>query len=342
MDAATDSVGGTIGIVFVNWNGWENVVRSYNSLTASKYEHWKLIVVDNASSDRSLEMIRREIPEAFLIESGANLGFAGGCNVGIAKALQMGLDYVFLLNCDATVLPDTLGELVSASRQLNDTAVLGSVVRYFPSGQIQFMGSCKSLRSGRPHWYTEVEDGERLQQDLIESDFIFGAALFAPAEIFRRVGLFDERFFLNYEETDWCYRAADAGIASYVVTRSVVQHIGSSSLGPRAAPLQTYFLSRNRLLFYDKHGSLKFRVRAYLEVLRDLGGRLRRGATQPTPFGRLEPATRALLLAVRDYALRRFGDCPARVRELADIERASRKGQAAHDGRARVGSQGGA
>ncbi len=342
MNAATGSVSGTIGIVFVNWNGWEDAVRSYKSLAASEYNNWRLIVVDNASSDRSVEMIRREIPEAMLIESGANLGFAGGCNVGIARALQMGMDYVFLLNCDATVLPDTLGKLVSASRQLNHKAILGSVVRYFPSGQIQYMGSRRSPQSGRPHWYTEAEDGERLQQELIEADFIFGAALFAPSDIFRQVGLFDERFFLNYEETDWCYRAADAGTASYVVTGSEVQHIGSASLGPRTAPLQTYFLARNRLLFYDKHGSLRFRVRAYLEVLRDLGGRLRRSATQSPPFGRLEPATRALLLSIRDYAFRRFGDCPARVRELADIDRASRNGQPAHDECARVGNQGGA
>jgi GT2 family glycosyltransferase len=329
--AAGNDRAGMVGIVLVNWNGGENVRRSYASLTAGDYRGWKLFIVDNASEDDSVEMIRREIPDAILIESGANLGFAGGCNIGIKRVLEMGLEYVFLLNSDARVLPNTVSELVSASRRLDDKAILGSLVRYFPSGKVQYMGSRRSLESGRPHWYTETEDSERLQQELIEGDFIFGAALFAPSELFRKVGLFDERFFLNFEETDWCYRAAASRIASYVVTKSVVQHIGSASLGARTAPLQTYFLTRNRLLFYDKHGGLKHRLSAYLEVLRDLIGRIKRSAEAYPPFGRLDPSTRALLCAIRDYGLRRFGDCPARVRELGNMERASRDVQPAHD-----------
>ncbi len=332
---AAEEGSGTVGVVMVNWNGSENARTSYESLTASDYDKWRVFIVDNASSDDSVEMIRREIPDAVLIEISENLGFAGGCNVGIRKVLEVGLEYVFLLNCDARVLPDTLGQLVSASLQLNHRGVLGSLVRYFPSGQIQFMGSRRSPESGRPHWYTEVEDGEQLQHDLIGSDFIFGAALFAPAEIFREVGLFDERFFLNYEETDWCYRAAALGIRCHVVTKSVVKHIGSASLGARTAPLQTYFLVRNKLLFYDKHGGLRYLFLAYVETLRDLLGRIVRSVKARPPFGYVDPSTRALVLAIHDYGLRRFGDCPGRVRELADLDRATRIVQPAHDGCAR-------
>src|ERR1700761_6358948 len=136
MSTPTGGVGGTIGIVLVNWNGWENACRSSASLAASDYDNWKLIVVDNASSDDSVVMIRREMPAAILIESGKNLGFAGGWNVGIRRALEMRLDYIFLLNCDAKVLPDTLSHLISVSFKLKDRAVLGSVVRYYPSGKI--------------------------------------------------------------------------------------------------------------------------------------------------------------------------------------------------------------
>lgn len=304
----------SIGVVIVNWNGWCNTLRSYESLAASDHRNWTLLVIDNASSDGSAPMIRKHLPNVILIESPTNLGFAGGCNLGISKVIEMNLDYVFLLNSDATVSSDCLSRLVSASATLSDSAVLGSVVRFWPSGQLQYFGSRRSDRSGKPDWYTEAADSKLLNCELIKTDFVFGAALFAPTKLFKKIGLFDERFFLNFEETDWCYRAAALGIPRYVVTRSLVHHQGSASLGQKHAPLQTYFLSRNRLLFYDKHGSFHHRIRGYLDVARDLAAGFRRSVEFRN---RVDPSTRALTLAVRDYILRRFGDCPPEVRELA-------------------------
>jgi GT2 family glycosyltransferase len=307
----------SIGVVIVNWNGWSNTLKSYQSLAACNHGNWTIFIVDNASSDGSAVMIRKHLPGATLIESAENLGFAGGCNLAISRIIELGLDYVFLLNNDGTVSEDSLSQLVSASVALGDSAVLGSVVRYWPSGKLQYFGSRRSERSGRPHWYTEASDAALLNSELIKTDFVFGAALFAPTKLFGKVGLFDERFFLNFEEVDWCYRAAAKGIPRYVVTSSVIQHQGSASLGDKHAPLQTYFLSRNRLLFYDKHGSFDHRIRGYLEVARELVSRLWRGV-MASPFGaQVDASTRALALAVRDYVLRRFGDCPPEVRTLA-------------------------
>lgn len=308
----------SIGVVVVNWNGWSNTLQSYQSLAACNHKNWTIFIVDNASSDGSAAMIRKHLPDATLIESRKNLGFAGGCNLAISKIFELGLDYVFLLNNDGTVSEDTLTRLVSASAALGDGAILGSVVRYWPSGKLQYFGSRRSERSGRPHWYTEATDAALLNSELIKTDFVFGAALFAPTKLFRKIGLFDERFFLNFEEVDWCYRAAAEGIPRYVVTSSVIQHQGSASLGDKRAPLQTYFLSRNRLLFYDKHGSFDHRLRGYMEIARELVSELWRGLTASSHFGaRVDASTRALALAVRDYVLRRFGDCPPEVRALA-------------------------
>jgi GT2 family glycosyltransferase len=305
-----------VGVVVVNWNGWQNTLKTYESLAASNYKNWTLLIVDNASSDESAAMIRQHLSDAVLIESKVNLGFAGGCNLGIARCMALNFDYIFLLNSDATVTADTLAELVSASSALNDNAALGSLVRYWPSGQLQFFGSERSKQSGRPCWYSESSNAELLSSAMIETDFIFGAALFVPIEVLEKVGTFDERFFLNYEETDWCYRAAIAGVPRYVVTHSVVYHQGSASLGELHAPLQTYFLTRNRLLLCDKHGSLRHRLRGYLEAVRSFALALR-GDVSGTSSVRISPSTAALLLAIRDYIFRRFGDCPAEVRRLA-------------------------
>jgi GT2 family glycosyltransferase len=299
----------SVGVLVVNWNGWQDTLESYESVAASDYPHWTFVIVDNASTDQSCQMFRERIPDAVLIESESNQGFAGGCNLGISKIMELGLDYIFLLNNDATVSTDALGRLVSASLSLGDRAILGSVVRFCPSGQLQFFGSRRSEQSGRPHWYSETDDSQLLTADLIDTDFVFGAALFAPTNLFRTVGFFDKRFFLNFEETDWCYTAAAQGVPCYVVTSSTVHHRSGASLGTRLAPMQMYFLSRNRLLFYDKHASARYRFRGYQEVARELASRLLRKGS--------DPATRALLLAVRDYLLRRFGDCPDEVRELA-------------------------
>ncbi len=295
-----------IAVVVVNWNGWRDTLEALRSLRASAYPHWTFYIVDNASSDGSARELAAHAPEARLIRNVANQGFAGGCNTGIAAALADGTDAVFLLNNDALVQPDTLGSLASASQARPD-AVLGAVVRYKGSGELQFFGSRMDAGTGAPVWFREPADEGELGHMLIPTDFVFGAALFAPARVFERVGLFDERFFLTYEETDWCYRARAAGSACFVVRDAVVEHVGSASLGSAASPLQAYFLQRNRLLFWEKHVGprrLLQGMRADLRWFRAGAG----GASGPT--------RRALVIAWRDYLLRRFGDCPPAIRRL--------------------------
>jgi GT2 family glycosyltransferase len=149
---------------------------------------------------------------------------------------------------------------------------------------------------------------------LIESDFILGAALFAPSDIFRKVGDFDERFYLTYEDTDLCYRAKACGIRSFVVTSSEVEHSASATMGPVKAPLQTYFLTRNELLFIEKHCTGSLRLAMYARRLRRLVWRI----FQAMLARRLtEPSTIAMICGFRDYGLRRFGDCPRRIRDYA-------------------------
>jgi GT2 family glycosyltransferase len=312
----------SIGVVSVNWNGWQNTLKAYDSLVASAYSNWKLVIVDNASTDDSIKQLSRGFANVILIESPINSGFAGGCNLGIAKIRELDLDYVFLLNSDATVSTDALTNLVSASIELSDRAALGSVVRYWPSGQVQFFGSQRSSVTGRPEWYNDPADALMLNSKLIKTDFIFGAALFAPTWMFNKIGVFDERFFLNFEETDWCYRATAAGIPLYVLSSALVYHLGSASLGAIDGPLQTYFVHRNRLLFYDKHASIRHRILGFVHVVRHLASRLKRDLKIFLHSGApIHPSTWALALAVRDYVLRRFGDCPPVVREMAKLRR---------------------
>ncbi len=316
-----DAAAPLVGVVTVNWNSWKDTVESIGSVAASGYPDVAHIIVDNASRDDSVEQLGLRLPQALLIASNVNTGFAGGCNLGIAKAIELGCRYVYLLNVDAQVRPQTLSRLVEASAELGDTAALGSVLKYVDSGKYQFFGSRTGAKTGYPVWYDEAVDSALLDEPLIETDFIIGAALFAPTRLFNEVGLFDERFFLNFEETDWCYRVRAAGFGCFMAPGSVVMHKANGTVGSIEAPLQTYFCLRNELLFLDKHATLAQRLGAY----RRLGFQLCRRVVKTLLARRIELRTRAIFLAARDYLLKRFGDCPDEIRTYAKLHSAGQK-----------------
>ena len=302
---------GTVGIVFVNWNGWQHTVAACQSLGQSTHQAIETIIVDNASTDDSLVRLRAALPQAHIIANPINAGFAGACNVGIRHAVQMGCDYIFLLNNDALAEGETVSSLVQASKAKQDSALLGSALMYISSGAYQFFGSRTGTITGEPEFLTFEKDAALLSQDFIETDFIVGAAFFMPVRVWDRIGPFDERFFLNYEETDFCYRARKAGIPCFVVPASVVRHHASASLGNYPAPMYAYFLTRNGLLFAEQH--IPHAQNRPLLRLKTVYWDIRR--SWKTAW-RKDLPTWAILWAFWDYSWRRFGDCPAAIRRL--------------------------
>lgn len=325
MSAEARDAAPLVGVVVVNWNGWRDTLVSYERLQLSMHDNWVFIVVDNASSDESVGKLRELGPRSILIESSENLGFAGACNVGIARAEQLGADYIYLLNNDAFVTPQTLQSLISASRELNDKAVLGSVIRYERGDTLQFWGARASRMTGLPRKFPASEPLFASAGDRIESDFIMGASLFAHRDVFARVGPFDDRFFLNYEETDWCYRARRFGFPSIVLKNAVVQHKGGASIGDPNGPLQIYFMRRNRALFGEKNCAPHQFAMIYLhQVLRSLAQVPRFIFDRRPSSAGWRMISRADFRATLDYTFRRFGDCPTIIRELAANYRALR------------------
>lgn len=305
-----------VGIVIVNWNGWRHTIAACRSLENSGYRSIKIIIVDNASADDSLTRLRAALPEAHIVANGVNAGFAGACNIGIRHAVELDCAYIFLLNNDALVERDTIEKLVDASKAKKDSALLGSVTIYLSSGAYQFFGSRTGSVIREPEFLTFEKDAALLSQDFIETDYILGAAFFIPVPLLHRLGALDERFFLNYEETDFCYRAKALNINCFVVPGSVVHHHANASLGSYPAPMQAYFLSRNSLLFSEKHGPPE--QRGPLFLLKKLYWNIRR-AWKTAPRKTLP--TWAILWAFWDYTQRRFGDCPAEIRRMDAFHR---------------------
>ena len=222
-----------VGVVLLNWNGWRYTVAAAGSLQSGPSVSVTTIVVDNASTDGSLEHLRDALPEAEIIANPVNSEFAGGCNVGIRRALELGCDYIFLLNNDALVCPTTIPELVAASQRLHDKTILGSVVRFAELDEYQYFGSRYCNQSAHPVWFKEPEDSHLLAQSLIETDFALGAALFVHRDVIDAKSICSMRGFIpTYEDVDLCYRARKCGIGSAIVTNSVVYHHASVSMGP--------------------------------------------------------------------------------------------------------------
>ncbi len=307
-----------MGVVVVNWNGWQDTLLCYDHIKRSSHRNWAFVVVDNDSADDSLKHLKVSDPRFHLIASPENLGFAGGCNLGIAEASKLGAEYIYLLNNDAFVTPDCLTELVEASAIQGDAAVLGTTIRYDYGNALQFWGSKTSPIFGLPLKFRSSEENYRRAEKFVESEFIIGASLFTTAKIFDAVGGFDERFFLNYEETDWCFRAKRLGFPSRVVKSALVHHKGGASIGDARGPLQTYFIRRNRVLFAEKNcAPHQFAMILCHQLGRSLALLLRFVFDHRLGSTNWRMVSKADFLATRDYVLRRFGDCPPLIRDMA-------------------------
>ena len=234
-----------VAIVVLNWNGWQDTLACVASLQALTYGNFEILVVDNGSTDDSVAEIQSAFPDVTLLLSGANLGFGGGCNVGIRHALAQGADYVWLINSDATVDPVALTALVQVAD--NDPALgsVGSVLYEADQpGQVQLWGGGRvNLWLGRSNHC--VVPGP--------ISFISGASLLLRRAALEQVGLFDEGlFFMYWEDTDLGFRLADAGWRLAVAEDSKVWHKQSASLG-LGNPLLDEYATRSCVRFLRRH-----------------------------------------------------------------------------------------
>ncbi len=330
MGAVTRSV----WIVVLNWNGRADTLSCLVSLRAIATANTKILVVDNGSTDGSVAAIRAAFPEIELIETGRNLGYAGGNNVGIERAISDGADYVLVLNNDTTCAPDLIDRLLEAAARHPRAGMFCPRILYLQDPQRVWFDNAR-WNSGKLNFGFPGKD--RLESELAaadhETDFACGAALFVRAEVIRQIGAFDARYFLVWEEADWCYRARKNGWASMVVSSAKIWHSVGASFGSEASPLRTYFSSRNQLLWLSRHGSLAERVRATVKAALAVVPRWGMEADASHPWlKRLAWATRDWVLsaagrgerleylakrrAFLDYMLGRLGPTPAPVLDL--------------------------
>jgi len=323
-----------VSIVVLNWNGSSDTLACLDSLAALTYPNFNVIVVDNGSIDDSLDKLGAYSSPypLVLLQTGRNLGYAGGNNVGTRHALEHGADFVLVLNNDTTVATDLLEQLMDAARRNPDAGVFSARVMYFDNPEIVwFDGACWNASALQLEWpgqgVSEVELGT-IDHD---TDYACGAALFFRAEVARQIGLLDEVFFLVWEEVDWSFRARRAGWRCLVVPAARIWHKIGVSFGSESSPLRMYFSIRNELLWFSRHAPMSARLRLWTKNLRRLIPKFHVSANPGVSFGKrfvwaiqdygqtwLGRGERLEYLAARraivDYVHRRFGDCPDEVR----------------------------
>jgi GT2 family glycosyltransferase len=296
-----------VTVVVLNWNGCQDTLACLASLSALDYAPLDVILVDNGSTDGSVAAVRASFPEVRVLETGENLGFAEGNNVGLRHALAQGADYVLLLNNDTEVASDLVSVLVSAVESTPRAGVAGPTVYYFgcPT-MIWSAGGAIDWRRGDSRMMGLDEEEKGQYEAIREVDFVTGCALLARCEVVEKAGLFDPRFFMYYEETEWCVRAARAGYKVLHVPQARIWH-KIAPVQQAASPRIHYYMTRNRLLFLR---STRAGVRAWLHTL--LAEYLRTLASwtlQPRWHSR-RVQRGAMIRAIADFARGHFGPAP--------------------------------
>ncbi len=237
------------------------------------------LVVDNGSKDGTEEAIKNyKLPNMAykFIQSGANLGFAGGNNVGIKDAIKRGFDYILLMNNDL-ILPEDLVVKITDFMQKNPEAGLASPKMYFAKGYEFHKDRYKESDKGKVIWYAGgiidknnvytshrgVDEVDRGQYDKIEpTDVANGAAVIIRREVFEKIGLLDSSFFLYWEDADFSERARRAGYKVMYYPKTWMWHKVSASTGGSGSPTNDYFLIRNRFYYSMRYSKLwtKFAV----------------------------------------------------------------------------------
>ena len=243
-----------VSAVVLNWNGGETTRSCLRSLAAANYPNLSIIVVDNASSDGSVDELAK-IETIDLIRSTVNLGFTGGVNLGLRRAMERGADYVWLLNSDATTGSEVLGQLVAAA-ELDSRIGLVSPVFHDPEPPhaAEFCLARFDPIAGIATQTSDKSIAREWTESHPEQLVLPGTALLVRRSLIATIGVLDDRFFAYVEDVDYSLRATAAGFRNVVVLDAVVCHAFRHPVeNPHGVPTYLhYFMTRNYLLLWRK------------------------------------------------------------------------------------------
>jgi len=253
-DRATLESRPLVGIVVLNWNGLELTTACLRSLQKQTYPNYRVILVDNGSTDGSGRALAELFPNAHLLRLKTNEGFTGGSNAGIRAALSSDADYVLLLNNDTVVAADMLDELIRAAEADHQIGVVAPKIFFADSPRvIWYAAGSFNWWQGLSSYYRRRPD-ERTPQSPRDITFATGCAMLLRSSVLERVGLLDERFFAYVEDADITTRILRAGNRARYAPSARVWHRGGGTAALHMGMDRAVRLAiRNKLLLMTKH-----------------------------------------------------------------------------------------
>jgi hypothetical protein len=291
----------TVCAIVLCYNGVELTLECIESLRNQTFPKLEIIIIDNDSPDHTAEIVSSHYPESLVINSGRNLGYVAGNNLGIQIALEKQSEYFFLVNNDTKLDPDCVTTLVNTFSGDNSIGVLGPMV------YIWDQPSRVSSAGGQVNWkYADAvnvgageEDHGQFQARSV--DFVNGCGIMVTRQAVDKAGVLDPKFFMYWEETDWCQRIYAAGFKIYFEPEARMWHnapIRSDELGPTTI----YYMTRNRFLFFYRHTPMRLKP---LAMARAIHGAIK-GYQNHRHNGRMAHA-RATQLAIQHAIQNRWG-----------------------------------
>ena len=249
-------------IVILNWNSAAATLKAVASLHLIDYKNWRVLVIDNGSTDGSVELLRPLASERVeVVEVEKNTGYTGGCNLGLRHALAINAEYTWLLNNDATTDPHTLTSLVALAESDERIGLVSPLVASDDaSGTIFFAGGRWNKRAAEYVDTHKVEVAKRWMKESPEAYVVWGTAMLVPRRVVHAIGMLDEGFFAYYEDLDLSIRSLEAGFHNVTDFSSTVYHDNKNMSFPaeQLKPHYCYYMARNEQRFWRKHlGPLK-------------------------------------------------------------------------------------
>jgi GT2 family glycosyltransferase len=289
----------------------EKTRRCLTSLRAKSYQNSHVLLVANGSPDGDSAQLATEFPEVEVLTLDRNYGFAGGCNRGMEKALADQADFIWLLNNDAIAKPESIEHLVKAAIANPEAGALGAIVLEGHSskaeeaglGEINFKKAKTYLRkTGQEK--SGSQTSSKQEKGLYSCSWLSGSNLLLRSSALSKVGLFDERYYLYFEDVELCKRLTDAGFKCLLVPGSTIEHEGNASTQGGLSLWRSYYHSRNRLLFFMQYCSPSQRPIALLSIW---GHFIKHCFTLPLRGKAGRARLKAEWLGLNDYYSKRLG-----------------------------------
>ncbi len=244
-----------LNIYVLNWNQADLTVDCVNSLLTQKASvETQIIIIDNGSTDGSIEIFKQKFPQLHVISNKANLGFQGGMNAGIKHAISNSADFVMLLNNDTIADPKMIENLFFYLPQ--DAALASPAIFYYDDHDVL----CSLGGDFHPVLLSVLEIKKaalQLPGSVTRFEFLPSHAWLIKSEVFEQVGFLDEIFFpIYYDDLDFCLRLKKKDLPIYLIPQAIIFHRESMSVGGRNSPRERYLMARNSGYYFRKHMKL--------------------------------------------------------------------------------------